>query len=133
MKMNDIAELLNMTATERDIREAVTDEHGVLYSEDGTFLFSTSCSGSLRPIFWASSSERDSRTLSSGVSFSSNVFCHSRTMVGVQTGAGWRKEPGGGDWRRGWQSTTTRAEPRPEAAESKRNQDGERGTHLPHD
>ena len=38
MKMNDIAELLNMTATERDIREAVTDEHGVLYSEDGTFL-----------------------------------------------------------------------------------------------
>lgn len=43
--------------------------------------FSTSCSGSLRPIFWASSSDRDSRTLSSGVSFSSNVFCHSSTVV----------------------------------------------------
>lgn len=67
--------------------------------------FSTSCSGSLRPIFWASSSDRDSRTLSSGVSFSSNVFCHSSTVVWEQRQtAGWRREPeasrnkqGGGD------------------------------------
>ena len=48
--------------------------------------FSTSCSGSFRPIFPASSSDRVSFTLNRGSSFSSNVFCHWDT-VGGERGA----------------------------------------------
>ena len=36
--IKDISELLDMTATERDLREAVMDDQGVLYSEDGVCL-----------------------------------------------------------------------------------------------
>lgn len=78
--------------------------------------FSTSCSGSLRPIFWASSSERDSRTLSSGVSFSSNVFCHSSTAVWEEMGQQVSKRLiSKKEGMRGCQSAATRAEQRPEA------------------
>ncbi|CAB1352621.1 unnamed protein product [Coregonus sp. 'balchen'] len=41
--------------------------------------FSTSCSGSFRPILPASSSDSFSFTLNRGLSLSSNVFCHSNT------------------------------------------------------
>lgn len=39
--------------------------------------------------------------------------------------AGWRREPGGRDQRRGWQSIATRAELRPEAAGREGNQEWE--------